>query len=289
MRGFTVEAQRTVAQEERDHASAMLKAAAEVRAALDKGDKEGRPPALLLLFDATAPHGRAVVSYGDPDKAHHITTYVPGLTTQVENSTEDFRRSLVVWDQANSVDPLKKTASIAWLGYDAPQVDPGLVNPAKTVAMSGAAEKGSKELLSFVDGVHSTHDPEVPTHLTMVGHSYGSLTTGKAAAQRPFGTFADDLVFVGSPGVGVEQAVDLGIDAEHVWVGANAGDPIALAGWFTANPSRPEFGAIRFRTGGGGHSDYWTEHKTSLRNIGYVVTGKFEKVTDDVMILAAKQ
>ncbi|MFF4992541.1 hypothetical protein ACFY19_35580 [Streptosporangium saharense] len=96
MRGFTVEAQRTVAQEERDHASAMLKAAAEVRAALDKGDKEGRPPALLLLFDATAPHGRAVVSYGDPDKAHHITTYVPGLTTQVENSTEDFRRSLVV-------------------------------------------------------------------------------------------------------------------------------------------------------------------------------------------------
>lgn len=286
--GFGVDMKRAAVQSARDHTSAMLKAAEQVRAAIAEGGKNGHPSALLLLFDATTPHGRAVISYGDPDKAHHITAYVPGLTTQVENSSEDFRRSLAVWGQAKGTDPLKETASIAWLGYDAPQVDLGLVVPGHTVATSGAAEKGAKELLSFVDGVHSTHDPGVPTHLTVVGHSYGSLTTGKAAAQRPFGTFADDLVFVGSPGVGVEHAVDLGVGPEHVWVGANDWDPVSWAGWFTTDPRQSTFGATRFHTGGGGHSDYWLKERDSLQNISYIVTGKLNRVTDDTMILAGK-
>ncbi|GHH70065.1 hypothetical protein GCM10017673_21350 [Streptosporangium violaceochromogenes] len=288
MGGFGLDVKRAAVQSMKDRTSAMLKASEQVRAALAEGGKNGRPPALLLLFDANAPHGRAVVSYGDPDRAHHITAYVPGLTTQVENSREDFQRSLFTWDQANGADPFKETASIAWLGYDAPQVDLGLAVPGHTVATSGAAEKGAKELLSFIDGVHATHDHEVPTHLTVVGHSYGSLTTGKAAAQRPFGTFADDLVFVGSPGVGVEQAVNLGVSPEHVWVGANDWDPVSWAGWFTTDPSRSAFGATRFRTGGGGHSDYWVNGKDSLRNIGRIVAGKSDEVTGDTMILAGK-
>ncbi|MEK8109345.1 alpha/beta hydrolase [Micromonospora sp. M12] len=43
----------------------------------------------------------------------------------------------------------------------------------------------------------------------MLGHSYGSLVVGVAA--REHGLAADALVFVGSPGVGVSHAAELGV------------------------------------------------------------------------------
>ncbi|WP_440099937.1 alpha/beta hydrolase [Streptosporangium sp. H16] len=260
-----------------ERVATMLKRVQQVRAALAKGGQNGFPPALLLSFDAVNAHGRAVVSYGDPDKAHNITTYVPGFTTQVEGGAADFERALVTWTTASGLAPGKQTASIAWLGYNAPQIDLGLVAPGRSVATDGAAEKGAQELASFADGLHATHDLAVPARLTMVGHSYGSLTTGKAATLRPPGTFADDLVFVGSPGVGTSQAAELGAGS-HVWVGASDNDPVAKLGRFGGDPDSPEFGATRFRAGEGGHSDYWRDDSDSLINIGLIVTGKFDKV-----------
>ncbi|MFJ2029743.1 alpha/beta hydrolase [Streptosporangium sp. NPDC087985] len=262
----------------RERVSTMLKRIQQVRAALAKGGQNGFPPALLLAFDAVNAHGRAVVSYGDPDKAHNITTYVPGFTTQVEVGAADFDRALVTWNAADILAAGKRTASIAWLGYDAPQLDPGLVIPGHSVATDGAADKGAQELASFTDGLHATHDLAVPARLTMVGHSYGSLTTGKAATLRPPGTFADDLVFVGSPGVGTSQAAELGASRDHVWVGASDNDPVTKLGRFGGDPDAPEFGAIRFLAGTGGHSDYWKDHSDSLGNIGRIVAGKFDKV-----------
>ncbi|GAA4207230.1 hypothetical protein GCM10022252_70590 [Streptosporangium oxazolinicum] len=261
-----------------ERVSLMLKRVQEVRAALAKGGQNGFPPALLLSFDAVNAHGRAVVSYGDPDRAHNITTYVPGFTTQVENGTADFDRALAVWSEADRLDHSRRTASIAWLGYDAPQLDIGLVIPDHSVAVDGAAEKGAQELASFADGLHATHDLAVPARLTMVGHSYGSLTTGKAATLRPPGTFADDLVFVGSPGVGTPQAAELGAGRDHVWVGASDNDPVAKLGRFGGDPDSPKFGATRFRAGEGGHSDYWIEGSDSIRNMSRVVVGKSDDV-----------
>ncbi|MER5622600.1 alpha/beta hydrolase [Streptosporangium sp. NPDC002544] len=94
----------------------MLKRVQEVRAALAKGGQNGFPPALLLSFDAVNAHGRAVVSYGDPDRAHNITTYVPGFTTQVEVGSADFDRALFTWSAANRLADGGRTASIAWPG-----------------------------------------------------------------------------------------------------------------------------------------------------------------------------
>lgn len=247
-----------------------------VKTALAKGGRDGVPPALLLSFDAVHGHGRAVVSYGDPDKANNITTYVPGFTTTVEGDGTDFDRSLTTWKVAAELDPGKRTASIAWLGYDAPQLE-GVAFPGHSVAFDGAADKGAQELASFVDGLHATHDLTVPARLTMVGHSYGSLTTGKAARLRP-GTFADDLVFVGSPGVSTSHADQLSMGRDHVWVGASDNDPVAKIGRFGGDPDSPEFGAIRFRAGEGGHSDYWADDSDSLRNISRVIAGKFDEV-----------
>jgi pimeloyl-ACP methyl ester carboxylesterase len=79
-----------------------------------------------------------------------------------------------------------------WLDYDAPDfVDEG--------AGRGRAEAAVAGLRRFQDGLRATHDGD-PAHLTVLGHSYGSLVVG-TAAQAP-GPIADDVVFVGSPGVG---------------------------------------------------------------------------------------
>ncbi|MBB2911277.1 hypothetical protein FHS43_002542 [Streptosporangium becharense] len=256
--------------------STMLARVEAVKAALAEGGRNGRPPALLLGFDVNG-QGRAVVSYGDPDTAHHVTAYVPGFTTTVEGDGEDFKRARSTWDQVDGLAPGKRTASIAWLGYDAPQINQVFM-PDHSVASDKAAEKGSKELVSFVDGLRASHQPDVPANLTMVGHSYGSLTTAKAAVQRPFGKLADDLVFVGSPGLGVGHARDLGVDPSRVWVGAAPDDQVADLESFGGNPYAPSFGAKHFQVAPGGHSNYWKDRSESLRNIGHIIAGGYGKV-----------
>ena len=82
-------------------------------------------------------------------------------------------------------------------------------------------------------GLRESRDGD-PAHLTAIGHSYGSTTTGHAAHDH--GLPVDDLVVVGSPGLGgdVDNADDLGVDPDHVWAGVNSRDPVAYLadhGW----------------------------------------------------------
>ncbi|MEV8476581.1 alpha/beta hydrolase [Streptomyces sp. NPDC051173] len=122
-----------------------------------------------------------------------------------------------------------------------------------------------------------------PWHVTAVGHSYGSLTVGQAS-QQPGGIPADDIVLLGSPGVGVDKASDLGVGRDHVFVGAADNDPVSRApspkkgaagllgtmiggppggllayelvgdddkNWFGQDPASEGFGARRFRVNDG--------------------------------------
>src|SRR5690606_15961943 len=58
-----------------------------VERALALGGRDGRPPALLLLFDPSGP-GKAAISFGNPDRATSIVLSVPGTgTTQDRKST----------------------------------------------------------------------------------------------------------------------------------------------------------------------------------------------------------
>src|SRR5690606_23397149 len=96
-------------------------------------------------------------------------------------------------------------------------------------------------------------------HITGVGHSYGSTTTGHAATDQ--GLDVDDIVLLGSPGPGddAEHASDLGVGSDHVFVGTNSNDPVGGLGdkgWVNMgnvelglgrDPSEDEFGAIRFQ------------------------------------------
>ena len=112
-------------------------------------------------------------------------------------------------------------------------------------------------------------------HWTVIGHSYGSLVTGMAESQQ--GLAVDETVLVGSPGVGVDSAGDLGDG--HVWVGLARFDLVGYSEWHGPNPHDRAFGATRFHTGDiSGHSSYFNEGSESLRNIGLIAAGYLDEV-----------
>lgn len=248
---------------------------------LAQGGRNGRPPAYLLSFDTRA-LGQAVISFGDPDAADRVVAYVPGLNTVLASYGGDLNRAAVLWDQAHYFAPAQKIASIAWLGYRAPQIDWQLNVPGRSVAADGAAEKGARALASLTDGLRASHGPSGTAKLTILGHSYGSLVTGKAAVLRP-GRFADELVFVGSPGVGVRRAEELGMGPGRVWAAEAPGDLVADLARFGNDPCDTSFGARRFGTRGGSffgaHSSYWDDDSQSLKNLAHIVNGNYRKVT----------
>ena len=251
-----------------------------VERALDLGGRDGRPPALLLLFDLSG--GKAAVSFGDPDQATSIVVSVPGTGTTLEGFTGDAERAAMLWDQARASAADARIASIAWLGYDAPQWG-SILSSDRSPANLGAAEKGAPALASFTDGLRAAHQPATDARLTVIGHSYGSTLTGLAAKLRPH-EFADQLIVLGSPGVGAQHASELAV--KSVWVGEAPDDPIADLGVYGADPSSREFGAYTFHVEETGnlpyslaaHSSYWKRGSASIKNLGWVITGQYDQL-----------
>ncbi|MFD5693571.1 alpha/beta hydrolase [Streptomyces rubiginosohelvolus] len=242
-------------------------------------NENGKPP-MYLIGVGDEGNGRAIVSFGNPDASQHVSAYVPGLNTSLDEefAKNDLGRARDTAIGAQGYD--ESTASIVWLGYDAPQLpDKDGVAGYFAVMGTGRAEKGGAAYRDFMGGIFATNQNKDP-HLTAIGHSYGSRTVGAAAA-RPGGIpGVDDIILVGSPGVGVDHAVDLGVGSEHVFVGAAANDPVtklpsktqvvvgglglALGGpggayvvgdladpgdddlWFGKDPASKAFGARRF-------------------------------------------
>ncbi|WP_236569687.1 alpha/beta hydrolase, partial [Streptomyces sp. MBT59] len=242
-------------------------------------NENGKPP-MYLIGVGDEGNGRAIVSFGNPDVSQHVSAYVPGLNTSLDEefAKTDLGRARDTAIGAQGYD--ESTASIVWLGYDAPQLpDKDGVAGYFAVMGTGRAEKGGAAYRDFMGGISVTNQNKDP-HLTAIGHSYGSRTVGAAAA-RPGGIpGVDDIILVGSPGVGVDHAVDLGVGSEHVFVGAAANDPVtklpsktqvvvgglglALGGpggayvagdladpgdddlWFGKDPASKAFGARRF-------------------------------------------
>ncbi|MFD4020205.1 alpha/beta hydrolase [Streptomyces sindenensis] len=188
-------------------------------------NENGQPP-MYLIGIGDEGNGRAIVSFGNPDASQHVSAYVPGLNTSLDEefAKNDLGRARDTAIGAQGYD--ESTASIVWLGYDAPQLpDKDGVAGYFAVMGTGRAEKGGAAYRDFMSGISVTNQSKDP-HLTAIGHSYGSRTVGAAAA-RPGGIpGVDDIILVGSPGVGVDHAVDLGVGSEHVFVGAAANDPV---------------------------------------------------------------
>ncbi|MFD5983024.1 alpha/beta hydrolase [Streptomyces cyaneofuscatus] len=247
---------------------------------IDRQLRESGQPPMFLIGIGDEGNGRAIVSFGNPDASRHVSAYVPGLNTSLDEefAKNDLGRARDTAIGAQGYD--ESTASIVWLGYDAPQLPDGDGAAGYFAVMGTArAEKGGLAYRDFMGGIAATNGNEDP-HLTAIGHSYGSRTVGAAAAVPGGMPGVDDIILVGSPGVGVNHAVDLGVGSGHVFVGAAANDPVTklpskaqvvvggvglvvggpggayLAGdladpgdddlWFGKDPASKAFGARRF-------------------------------------------
>ncbi|MFI6894601.1 alpha/beta hydrolase [Streptomyces sp. NPDC050256] len=190
---------------------------------IDRQLQAGRQPPMYLLGIGDEGNGRAIVSYGNPDTARNVSAYVPGLNTSLDAdfAKNDLKRAL---DTAKGVSKYDHSnASIVWLGYDAPQSPDGLGS--LDVMGNERAMKGGSSFHQFMGGLSATNENDDP-HMTAIGHSYGSRTVGAATQHGDGIPGVDDIVLVGSPGVGVDRAEDLGVGRDHVFVGAAENDVV---------------------------------------------------------------
>jgi hypothetical protein len=229
------------------------------------------PGSELLEFDPSG-DGRAVVASADVDADRAVAVLVPGMNTDLADVP---RLATEISRLVATAGP--GTAVVTWLGYDAPST--------LQVASDAKAKAGAAELETFTEGLRATGD--MHQHLTVIGHSYGTVVAGIAARR---GLPADDLVLLGSPGVEASRASQLRLAPGHVWAARAASDPIQLVFWpadlgelvgiripevFGPDPTSVAFGARGFGVGGAyGHSGYFTPGSESLANLGRIVSGR---------------
>ena len=243
-----------------------------VRATISGSDRR------LLLLDLDRTRPRAAVAAGDVDAAEHVAVLTPGFgntvrgdLTDVADTADALRaRSLAALDGAGRHG--ESVAAVAWLGYDVPVELLGVGTP-------DAARAGGADLARFYEGVDASRrtDP----HLTALGHSYGSLTTGYALQQA---VGVDDAVLFGSPGIGTDHVEALHVPAGHTGVVEASWDPVADLGWFGDDPNRLDgvtglsarAATLPDGTASVGsvlHAQYLTPGSTSQYNIAATVAG----------------
>ena len=255
----------------------------------------------LLLFDPTG-DGRVAEVFGDLGSADHVGVIVPGITNDIANfgppDADGFRdHGADLYNATLNLDD--SVATIAWLGYDTPD--------GADAILQNAASAGHDDLVRFIDGLVADGD----RHITVIGHSYGSLVTGMAAGD---GIAADEVVFVGSPGTSLDHAGDanlppggevwaglaswdligagvslgadtvfewsLSIPGRYIWDVIATGDPAVEDLWHGTNPAHESFGAVEFTTDGAtGHSQYFDPGTESLDNLARIVAGLTPQVT----------
>lgn len=228
----------------------------------------------LIALDTSGDNTKAVMSVGNPDTADHVSVAVPGMGSQKDAGgtiegmaneanllQRDAQQQLVLADRGD-----QSVATVAWLGYDTP---PGLTSADDDARAAAAAPVLTNYLESV--GVTSTQpDP----HLTLVGHSYGSVVSG-LALDGGANAVVDDYVAYGSPGFYAMDEADLGMQQGHVYVMQTPDDPIQLLdyvdplpgiGWRGGDPADGSFVQLSTdattlpsgegRAGASGHSDY---------------------------------
>jgi hypothetical protein len=272
--------------EQRQDAQRQLDNAAAAQARVAQAQRMSPDQAYVLSYDPVGPgrqEGTLAVAFGNPDTADNVAVAVPGVGTTLEHGFPN-GQAAELRAQMDAAAPGAHNATVAWLDYDAPAWDLSVVS-------ADNAQEGGGFLVSDVDGYHAAaeaagHDP----HVTVLGHSYGSTAVGYAAMH---GLAADDIAFLGSPGVGASSVDQLSPGAGHVWAGMAEHDPIVQTtsgDWFTADgssttPYDKAFGANQFGAASGAnllgaHSTYYQDGSESLRNLGNIATGHYDAVTE---------
>lgn len=203
--------------------------------------------------------GAAVIGIGEVHTADNVAVVVQGATHDLDSITAQAADAEAVLQTMQTITE-DDNAVIVYAGYDNPGISEALFD--------ANAQHGGLHLADDVNGyaaAHAAATGDADLHLTVIGHSYGTLT---AAYAMQYGAAAvDDYVLYGSPGLGVDHVTELGEDPQHVYVGIDPSDVLVqLDGISTAfswnhlgpDPANPAFGATVLGTGGvDGHGDYF--------------------------------
>jgi pimeloyl-ACP methyl ester carboxylesterase/uncharacterized protein YukE len=270
----------------------------------------------LYLYDPAAfdGDGRVAVSVGDLDSADNVSVSVPGLTTDMSAIVGNVGNVQDLYDASRSMHPDQTMAGLSWIGYDAPSGwDSG------AVGFEGSATDGGNRLADTLDGLRASQDDR--SHLTVIGHSYGSTTMGHALSDHDVDV--DEAIAIGSPGLGAnaDDVNEIDVPDGHFFVGRNSDDPVADLGdkgWVNKgtafgaglgnDPSTDDFGGRRFEAEDTGrtnpdqpfdvpgldpgeildhansiemHTSYYEPDSESLWNMSQIVTG--HTGDDDIM------
>jgi hypothetical protein len=181
--------------------------------------------ASLIALDTTGNPRKvlAVVGVGDVDNAERVGVTVGGLNTRVSSSVNDMvgeaqaqrREASLLRNNARLPNP-DAVASIAWLGYDAP-------DSLKDVTHDWLARDGAGPLNSFYKGLAAATNV-ADQHIAAFGHSYGSLVTSLALQQH---APVSDVVLYGSPGAELTNAAQLGVRPGHAYYEIGVSDDVA--------------------------------------------------------------
>ncbi|MEW2506001.1 alpha/beta hydrolase [Amycolatopsis sp. NPDC047767] len=243
----------------------------------------------LLTLDTTGERLKAAVSVGNIDTAKHVAVFTPGFTSTVNGSLGNYDADMQNLQQhtqniADRYGDGGGAATVTWIGYEAPQND-DILNGGKSVISGDLAQVGARKLDGFLDGIGASHDAQnQPLHLTALGHSYGSLTTGIALQQQ---TPVHDAVVFGSPGLDAQQRSDLHVPVGHLFAAGADQDAVPkldIAKHFGVSPyDMPGVDRASTESGVGvegptssthGHSEYLTNGSTSQYNIAAISAGR---------------
>ncbi|OBF86269.1 hypothetical protein A5791_20780 [Mycobacterium sp. 852002-51163_SCH5372311] len=267
----------------------------------------------ILAFDPKVFHGdgRMVVSVGhDPHRADSVSWHVPGVTTTIDKLGGNLGNALNHLKSVAMENPDGKTASIAWIGYDAPS-GKGIFR----MAFHGLASEGGailhSDIAAFNAGIDGTaaHGEHFSNN-HIFGHSYGSTTTSYAGRNGQLAGHVHSITLAGSPGAALQRhASDFGI-GEHVFVASSSRDivtalgarsPGSLGRFFGVglgvDPAMAPFGAHRVNAEFPRHMDLLNTFGThtayyefdpvlgvrteSLANFGRIAAGHFDDVHID--------
>lgn len=272
--------------------------AVKVQDALEHDSLQTGAPTFLQVYQPTKfdGQGRAAIAIGNPDTAANTTVVVPGTSHSVTEGWLSADDATNLYIEAKAADPTRATSVVAWMGYNAPD---DLSDP--QVAQTSLAHEGGALLAADVNGLNATHGPG-SSHMTVMGHSYGSTTVADAAAG--YGMHTNDVILIGSPGTDMaKSAADFHLAAGgHLFVGAASTDPITQLGGMPqvhvpgtgvtlalgADPAMDGFGSTRFKAEVPGwtindHSHYFDPGSESLFSMADIVSGHGDALEIDGM------
>lgn len=293
----------------------------------DKGSDPGHGiPTMLWAYDPLAFNGkgRAAVAIGNPDKSRNTAVMVPGTNSSVRGGwmSDGPDDAINLYEQSMKAEPHHSTAVLAWMGYDAPEFDhphweQALTDPAslEEVGTPWRARQAGALLAADVNGLAATRDGWTPSHVTVLGHSYGSTTVADAFVNS--GMRANDAVLTGCPGTDLaHRAADIRLDGGRLYVGAAStdaiswigesgsglpnglnetlGGPLGPSAGLGADPTHAGFGAVRFRAEVAGshsltpwftdHAHYYDVGSEALHSMTRIVTGYGDRLAADGML-----